>query len=335
MTMPKVSVITAFYNRAPVLRRTIESILQQGYADLELLVVDDCSSDDTSERLAELAAEWQDPRLRIIRNEPNKGFVRTMRDAIEASTGEYIAVQGSGDASLPDRIARQAALLDAQRDVVAVGCWYRNIDDESGAVETVRPDAAAAKGGVTTFSHGEMMMRRSAYDAAGGYRTEFKVAQLTDLGFRLHRLGGFATVPEVLYDRHVQSDGVTYNANKVLEQAQFLRLARHLQKLPNEDAVQAALASVREGGVSAVIPVADGGVQLILAERCIRLCAYDRGTDAATITSHVTSPVRRRILRALARVSRSRLSAPVRWALRLALKTTPAMRALWMRRTGS
>lgn len=333
--MPKVSVITAFYNRAPVLRRTIESILTQGYTDLELIVVDDCSSDNTSQRLAELAAEWQDPRLRIIRNDPNKGFVRTMRDAIEVSTGEYIAVQGSGDSSLPDRIGKQVELLDTRPDVVAVGCWYRNIDDESGAVETVRPDAAAAKGGVTTFSHGEMMMRRSAYDAAGGYRPEFKVAQLTDLGFRLHRVGGFATVPEILYDRHVQSDGVTYNAKKVLEQAQFLRLARHLQKLPDEGAVQAALAAVRAGGVGAVIPVQDSGVQLILAERCIRLCAYDRGADAATIASHLTSPIQRRAVHALARATQSQLAAPLRWGLRLALKTTPAMRALWMRRTGS
>jgi GT2 family glycosyltransferase len=333
MTMPRVSVITAFYNRAPVLRRTIESVLRQTYADLELIVVDDRSSDDTAERLAELAAEWNDPRLRIVVNDPNKGFVRTMRDAIELSTGEYIAVQGSGDVSLPERIERQVELLDARPDVVAVGCWYWNIDDESGARETVRPDASAAKGGVTTFSHGEMMMRRSAYETAGGYRTEFKVAQLTDLGFRLHRLGGFATVPQFLYERHVQGDGVTYNAAKVLEQAQFLRLARHLQKLPDEDAVQTALAAVREEGVGAVIPVDDSGVQLILTERCVRLCAYDRAADAAQVAAHLTSASRRRLIEALARGSQGPFSPPLRSALRTALKTTPAMRSLWMRRT--
>jgi GT2 family glycosyltransferase len=333
MTVPTVSVITAFYNRAPVLRRTIESILEQSYADLELIVVDDHSSDDTVERLAELAAEWQDPRLRIIVNEHNKGFVRTMRDAIEQSTGEYIAIQGSGDVSLRERIARQVELLDAEPDVVAVGCWYENIDDVSGARETVRPDAAAARGGVTTFSHGEMMMRRSAYEAAGGYRTEFKVAQLTDLGFRLHRLGGFATVPQFLYERHVQSDGVTYNASKIMEQAQFLRLARHLQKLPSEEAVQAALAAVRDGGVRAVIPVEDSGVQLILTERCIRLCAYDRPADAARIAAHLTSASRRRLITALSRGAQSPFSAPLRSALRTALKATPAMRSLWMRQT--
>ena len=333
MTVPRVSVITAFYNRAPVLRRTIESVLNQTYADFELIVVDDNSKDDTAERLAELAAEWQDPRLRVIVNEPNKGFVRTMRDAIEASTGEYIAIQGSGDVSLPERLERQVELLDARPDVVAVGCWYWNIDDESGARETIRPDAATAKGGVTTFSHGEMMMRRSAYDTAGGYRTEFKVAQLTDLGFRLHRLGGFATVPQFLYERHVQSDGVTYNASKVLEQAQFLRLARHLQKLPSEDAVQEALASVRADGVGAVIPIDDSGVQLILTERCVRLCAYDRAADAAKIAAYLTSASRRRLVEAVARGAQGPFSPPLRATLRTALKATPAMRSLWMRRT--
>lgn len=331
--MPRVSVISAFYNRAPVLQRTIDSVLQQSFNDLELVVVDDCSRDDTAQRLAAIAAQRQDPRLRVLINEQNKGFVRTMRDAIEASTGEYIAIQGSGDVSLPERIARQVEMLDAHPDVVAVGCWYRNIDDESGATEAVRPDAAAARGGVTTFSHGEMMMRRSAYEAAGGYRTEFKVAQLTDLGFRLHRLGRFATVPQFLYERHVQGDGVTYNASKVLEQAQFLRLARHLQKLPTERAVHSTLAAVREGGVGAVIPVEDSGVQLILTERCVRLCAYNRAADAAKIAEHLTSASRRRLVEALVRGVESPLSPPLRSAMRAALKATPAMRSLWMRHT--
>lgn len=331
--MPRVSVITAYYNRAPVLRRTIESVLNQSFTDLELIVVDDRSSDDTAQRLADLVAEWDDPRLRVVVHEQNKGFVRSVRDAIADSSGEYIAIQGSGDVSAPDRIARQVELLDARPDVVAVGCWYANIDDESGAVETVRPDASAARGGVTTFSHGEMTMRRSAYESAGGYRTEFTVAQLTDLGFRLHRLGGFATVPQFLYERHVQGDGVTYNAGKVIEQAQFLTLARHLQKLPTESEVEAALAAVREGGVGAVIPAQDPGVQLILAERCVRMCAFDRGADAAIIAQNLTGASRRRLVTALAHGVQSPVSRPLRWVLRMALKTTPAMRSIWMRRT--
>ncbi|MBB6391301.1 hypothetical protein HD594_001614 [Microbacterium thalassium] len=296
-------------------------------------MIDDTSTDGTADRLVELAAEWEDPRLRIVVHPQNKGFVRSVRDAIASTDGEYIAIQGSGDVAHPERIAQQVALLDERPDVVAVGCWYRNIDEVSGAIEQVRPNAATATGGVTTFSHGEMMMRRSAYDAAGGYRAEFTVGQLTDLGFRLHKLGSFATVPQFLYDRHVQGDGVTYNAGKVVQQAQFLSLARHLQKLPTEQSVDAALAEVREGGVSAVIPIQDAGVQMILAERCIRLCAYDRASDAAKIAAHLTNPSQRRVVEVIARAARSPFAPPLRGALRVALKATPTMRSLWMRRT--
>jgi hypothetical protein len=330
--MPRVSVITGYYNRGHALRTTVESVLGQTYRDLELIVFDDKSTDDTASRLRELAAELDDPRFRVIVHTENTGFVRGLMDAIAASSGEYIAIQGSGDVSLPERIARQVELLDARPDVVAVGCWYWNVDDVSGARDSVTPRAERAKGGYTTFSHGEMMMRRSAYEQSGGYRPEFKVGQLTDLGFRLHRIGGFATVPELLYERHIQADGVTLNARRAMEQAQFLTLARHLQKLSPGEA-EAALSTVRTDGVGAVIAPGDRGVQLILMERAVRLCALDRGEDAAVIADHLTSGGRSTVIRALARGVQSPLSRPLRAALRLALTSTSSMQALWMRLT--
>lgn len=326
--MPKVSVITAYYNRAPVLRRTIESVLNQTYADIELIVVDDSSTDDTAKRLTELTSEWQDPRLQIVINEQNKGFVQSVRDAIEDSTGEFIAIQGSGDVSLPDRIARQVEMLNAQPGVVAVGCWYHNVDEVSGAVEAFRPDASASADGVTTFTHGEMMMRRSAYEKSGGYRTEFKVAQLTDLGFRLHRIGTFATVPEFLYERHLQGDGITYNPSKLIKQAQYLTLAHHLQKLPG-DATQATLTAVREDGIDLVVPVADSRVQFILTERCLRLCLYDRGADAAAVAARLAQPMKRLTFQLLARGIQTPASRPLRWAIRTTMRARRALRSAW------
>jgi GT2 family glycosyltransferase len=330
--MPRVSVITGFYNRGHALRPTVESVLRQSYRDLELILFDDKSTDDTTERLEALAAELRDPRFRAIVHSENMGFVRGMMNAIEASSGEYIAIQGSGDVSLPDRIARQVELLDARPDLVAVGCWYWNVDDESGARDVVKPNAERAKGGYTTFSHGEMMMRRSAYEQAGGYRPEFKVGQLTDLGFRLHHIGGFATVPEMLYERHIQADGVSLNARRALEQAQFLTLARHLQKVSPDEA-ETALSAVRTDGVGAVIPPQEQGVQLIVTERALRLCALDRGEDAALLSDHLTSRWRAGAIRMLARGVQSPVSRPLRAVLRLGLRSTSLMQALWMRLT--
>lgn len=328
--MPKVSVITAYYNRAHVLRRTIESVLSQTYTDIELIVVDDRSTDDTADRLSELASEFQDPRLRIVINEQNKGLVQTLRDSIADSTGEYIAIQGSGDVSLPDRIARQVELLDAQPGVVAVGCWYRNVDELSGEAEDFRPDASASTNGITTFTHGEMTMRRSAYESSGGYRAEFEVGQLTDLGFRLYRIGTFATVPEFLYERHLQGDGVTYNPDKLVKQAQFLTFAHHLKEL-SDDATEVSLAAVRNGGVGAVIPIENNDVQAILTERSLRLCLYGRGADAAVIAGRLTRPMKRYVFQALARGMQTPFSRPLRWVLRATMRARRVVRARWTR----
>lgn len=316
--MPKVSVITAYYNRASVLRRTIQSILDQSFEDLELIVVDDCSTDNTVEQLDELVKDVNDSRIRVIRNATNKGFVRSLNEAIESSSGEYIAVQGSGDVSLPERLSRQVELLDRRPEVVAVGCWYANIDDESGATELFRPNADARTDGRTTFTHGEMMMRRSAYEKAGGYRVEFSVGQLTDLGYRMYEYGTFATVPKILYERHLQGDGITYNAEKIIKQAKFLALANQLRQMQSEQ-IESVLSVVRGQGIDAVISEGDPDVQFTVTERCIRLCIYNRGAEADQLAKHAAQGGRRRVLRAIARGVQGPLSAPLRWLLQTAM----------------
>lgn len=269
MGIPRVSIITGYYNRAPVLRRTVESILRQTFTDFELLVFDDGSTDGTAEQLAAMAEEYADPRFRYISHE-NKTFTRALVDAIAQTNGEYIAIQGAGDISRPSRIERQVQLLDDRADVVAVGCWYENVHESTGIREVHRPDAAKATGGMTTFSHGEMMVRRSSHDAVGGYRAEFKYGQLTDLGFRLSQMGTFATVPEILYERHLQVDGVTFNPSRIAVQSQYFELARQLHRLGADDA-EALLDVVRARGIDGVVPVSSDQVQRGLRHKVVTL----------------------------------------------------------------
>lgn len=321
--MPKVSVITGFYNRAPVLRRTIESILGQTFDDFELIVFDDASTDDTADVLQKLAEEYRDSRFRYVTHPENRGFVRGLTDAIADSLGEYIAIQGSGDVSLPRRLERQVRLLDSRPDVGVVGGWYYNVQDGLGTRRLRQPNADNVtfndllKSNV--FSHGEVMIRRSDHDRAGGYRTAFTFAQDVDLWLRMRKVTRFATVPEAVYERYVQFDGVSYVPKKVVEQTCFSIAARRLALMSQRDEA-AAYVRISRDGPTAVVGVDDPVVQSKVWRAVVRLVVFgspDAGRDLASAS--VTSRIRRATLKAFARAYGSPLARPVVPLVRRAL----------------
>lgn len=120
--MPKVSVVLPVYNVAAHIEATIASILGQTFTDFELLVLDDCSTDDTAARVQALA----DPRLRFIQNARNLGRAGTDNAALAYVRGEYLAKMDGDDLCHPERLARQVAYLDAHAEVNVVGSWMQN-----------------------------------------------------------------------------------------------------------------------------------------------------------------------------------------------------------------
>ena len=230
---PQVSVVCAWYNRADYLEEMLASLLAQDHPDFEIVLVDDGSPDP---RVGEILARQQDPRLRIIR-QANTGFVGAIRRAVAESRGPYIAMMGAGDICRPERLRLQAAALDAQPGHVGVGCSYSEptIDPAGQVVDrrdhhrTVRDIDHAyirhSRGG--TFTHGEVMYRRAAYEAVGGYRPFFTFAQDLDLWLRMSRLGPFTLCPEMLYERRLfQADGVGADIRKYVIQRSLAYTAK-------------------------------------------------------------------------------------------------------------
>lgn len=212
--MASITVITVFHNRASRVRPSIESLLSQDCDDVRIVAIDDGSRDDTLTELRALSA----PDLTVIA-QPNTGFTATMAAACAAADTDFIAVHGAGDESLPGRLRAQRDFLLAHPDVVAVGCAIENVE-EGGKGYVVQPAAAIRKGPMVTgfgISHGEVMFRRSAYLAAGGYRPFFRVAQATDLFRRMSRIGDFGYVDRLLYRRFLFRDGVNASAGKFAE----------------------------------------------------------------------------------------------------------------------
>lgn len=125
---PKVSVVIPTYNRAHLISRAIKSVLDQTYKDLEIIVVDDGSTDNTEK----IIKSFQDGRIRYIQHNKNKGASAARNTGIKASKGEYIAFQDSDDEWFPDKLEQQIKAFDNASPKVGViySGFYRIEDDK-------------------------------------------------------------------------------------------------------------------------------------------------------------------------------------------------------------
>lgn len=122
---PVVSVIMAAYNGAELLPATLATLQKQTFPDFEVIVVDDCSTDNTRDVLR----AWPDQRVRLIALERNGGPVRARNRAFSEARGRYIAALDQDDLCLPDRFARQVAYLDAHPGTVLLASATEVLED--------------------------------------------------------------------------------------------------------------------------------------------------------------------------------------------------------------
>ena len=123
-TAPLVSVLVAVHNGEPYVHAAFESVLRQSVADFELLAIDDCSTDGTSDTLASMS----DSRVRVLRNEERLGLAGSLNRGLDEARGRYVARMDADDAAFPDWLARCLALLRSRGDVGVVGAGVLDID---------------------------------------------------------------------------------------------------------------------------------------------------------------------------------------------------------------
>ena len=122
---PIASVIMPTYNSAPYVREAIESILNQSYPDFELLIYDDCSSDNT----VRIIEKYRDLRIRLFTKEANTGYTDSLIMGIAAAKGKYIVRMDSDDISDLKRIEKQVGFLEQNPEYGIVGSWVQTIQD--------------------------------------------------------------------------------------------------------------------------------------------------------------------------------------------------------------
>ena len=203
------------YNGEDGLVSTLGSILNQEGIEFEFIVVNDGSTDETLSILRRYAEK--DNRLRII-DQANRGLTRSLIRGCNEARGEFIARQDAGDISLPGRLQKESDFLVSHPDVVLVSCGTRFVDPRGKCVhEVMQPEDEAREGlGRLTLAevrgpshHGATMFRRRAYEKAGGYRSQFQVAQDLDLWTRLKAHGAHAALHEILFVAELSPDSIS------------------------------------------------------------------------------------------------------------------------------
>jgi len=141
MQSPRVSIIIPTYNRSWGLRRAVESALAQTFSNLEVIIVDDCSPDDTEA----VARRFDDPRLRYLRQPHNVGMVANWGQGVALARGRYLVFLADDDLLHPTFVASRVAVLDERADVITVFSQYEVRTVKGELCRTVNQDVSTAR----------------------------------------------------------------------------------------------------------------------------------------------------------------------------------------------
>ena len=196
--MPKVSVLMPVYKTPEAyLRTAIESILAQTFTDFEFLILDDCPADDREQ----IVKSYADNRIKYAKNPQNMGISASRNKLIDMAQGEYLAIFDHDDISLPERLEKEVAYLDAHPKCGVVSCAKQNI---IGSKVVVYPENNAAITRQLFVSccviHSASMVRKSVLEANNiRYEEEYSPAEDYAMYCRLVGKTEFHNLPEVLF----------------------------------------------------------------------------------------------------------------------------------------
>jgi len=207
---PLVSVLIPTYNSELYIKDTLESILHQTYKALEIVIIDDASTDST----LKIVRRYKDERIKLHVNDKNLGISGNMNKGIKLSHGKYLAIMDADDWSYPYRIEEQVQLME-QNSKVVLCSGYMDICDENLKFKNTRTypitDKEIRKAIVTydPISHPASMWRMSELLKTGLYSEKFPICRDYDLIVRISEFGEYQNIPKPIIKYRVRKDSET------------------------------------------------------------------------------------------------------------------------------
>ena len=220
--LTKVSVLMSTYNSELNVAKSIESILEQTYKNIEFLIIDDCSTDNTFKILQEYSKNHEN--IQVFKNEINIGLTKSLNFLISKSSGDYIARQDDDDASYPNRIKTQVDLLQNSKiDFCTTRALTKPKKRKIPGISYYFPTKLLLKY-KNPFIHGSLMCKKEILISVGGYDEDFYYSQDLKLIIDLIQNGNkYKIINKLLYVLNTQNN---ISEKKFNEQQYYADCAR-------------------------------------------------------------------------------------------------------------
>lgn len=232
--MPKVTVVIPAYNAMTYLPETLDSVLKQTLTDIEVLIINDGSTD----HIVSWASEITDSRVHLI-FQRNQGLPGARNTGIIHAQGEYVAFLDADDLWEPTKLEKQAHCLDSKPEVGLVYTWTLLVDQQGKSTGVVT--AAHIEGNVweklllgdVVGSGSSAMIRRSCFETVGLFDTELTSIEDCDMWVRIAAHYSLAVIKEVLVYYRQHSRNMSRDYNKMMQNSR-LKIEKKFQNVPFE-----------------------------------------------------------------------------------------------------
>ncbi|WP_169741597.1 glycosyltransferase family 2 protein [Beijerinckia mobilis] len=237
--VPTLSIVIPAYNVANYIRPAVESALAQTFTDLEVIVVDDGSTDTTPAILADLVHTSRGGLLRIIRQE-NRGLSGARNTGIQQARGAFIGFLDGDDIWLPEKAAKQIDLMKKDPSIGISFSHSEYLTENGRRTGTIlfSPKAQPSLHDLIRRNHlgngSTVIARRECFEQVGLFRTELRSCEDYEMWCRILCLTTYKAVltPEVLTLYRLRQSSLTFNAKKFIENAD-LAIAFLRKEMPN------------------------------------------------------------------------------------------------------
>jgi glycosyltransferase involved in cell wall biosynthesis len=225
--MPKVSVIIPCYNQGAFLDEAVNSVLSQTFLDFEIIVVNDGSTDDATNRLL---ANYNKLQTRVL-HIPNQGLSEARNTGIREARGKYILPLDADDRIAPDYLAQAVEILDVQSDVGIVYCLAETFGARSGL--WLSPEYSLSRMLLGNLIFCSALFRRNDWELVGGYRSNMAVGyedwdfwlSIVELGRKVCR------IPQVLFYYRVKEGSMAASMDATKKAEMHLQIMRNHRDL--------------------------------------------------------------------------------------------------------
>lgn len=228
---PKLSITICSYNRAQYIGKAIKSVLDQTFSDFEIIIIDDCSEDNTEEIVRKLIRN--DSRIKYYKNEQNLGISKSRNKGIYLSNGEYIAMLDSDDYWIDkDKLQKQIGVLEKNKNIGIIGSnilcinnegkevkkyFYKNIDKNIRKKILIR----------NQFAQSSIIIRKKLLEQTQGYNKNYDGCEDYDLWLRIGRVSNFANIKDITTAYMIHPGGIS-------KQKKF-KIAKNIYKIIKEN----------------------------------------------------------------------------------------------------